>query len=267
MLKACNLYTSAFLGGMKKVNSDVAYDYIRKRILSGEYAPGYALLTEELSGVIGVSRTPVREALHKLKADGLVSIRAHLGASVKKMDVKEFREMCDMRLALEGHATGLAALNHSQSDLREIKFALEAMRGLTDRIVAAKDEPALKAELVREDVRFHIAIMAAAKNDLMKNEILRLHLVNRIVFGPVNSAAGTPVQQAMKAERDENRRKVMVSHDEIYDTIARGDAAGAKNAMERHIQDIIDKSLRIMAQTGSSLMSRQLTDEELVYSG
>lgn len=252
---------------MKKVNSDVAYEYIRKRILSGEYPPGHALLTEELSGEIGVSRTPVREALHKLKADGLVSIRARLGASVKQMDVKEFREMCDLRLALEGHATGLAAVNHGQADLREIKFALEAMRGLTERIIAADEEHPLIDELVREDVRFHIAIMTAAKNDLMKSEILRLHLVNRIVFGPVNSAAGTPLQMATKAERDENRRKVLASHDEIYDAIARGDAMAAKDAMERHIQDIIDKSLRIMAQSGSGLIARELTDEELVYNG
>ncbi|MDB6167590.1 MAG: GntR-family transcriptional regulator [Verrucomicrobia bacterium] len=252
---------------MKKVNSDVAYDYIRKRILSGEYPPGHALMTEELSGVIGVSRTPVREALHKLKADGLVSIRARLGASVKKMDVKEFREMCDMRLALEGHATALAALNHSQADLREIRFALDGMRGLTERLIAAEEESPLLDELVREDVRFHIAIMTAAKNDLMKGEILRLHLVNRIVFGPVNPTSGVPVSRGTKPERDENRRRVLASHDEIYDAIARGDAIAAKRAMEDHIQDIIEKGLRIMAHSGAGLITRELTDEELVYNG
>jgi DNA-binding GntR family transcriptional regulator len=252
---------------MKNVNSDVAYDYIRKRILNGEFPPGAALLTEDLSGRIGVSRTPVREALHRLKADGLVSIRARLGASVKKMDLKEFREMCDLRLALEGHATGLAALNHSQADLREIKFALEAMRGLTERIIASEQEQPMLDELVREDVRFHIAIMTAAKNDLMKSEILRLHLVNRIVFGPFNSAAGLPIQLATKPERDENRRKVMVSHDEIFDAIAQGNAAAAKSAMERHIQDLIDKTLRIVARDGGGMMARELTEEELAYNG
>ena len=147
---------------MKKVNSDVAYDYIRKRILSGEYVPGFSLMTEVLALEIGVSRTPVREALHKLKADGLVSIRARLGASVKKVDVKEFREMCDLRLALEGHAAGLAALNHGQADLREIKFALDAMRDYTERINAADQEHPLLDSMVQEDVRFHIAIMTAA---------------------------------------------------------------------------------------------------------
>ncbi|MEO7101141.1 MAG: GntR family transcriptional regulator [Luteolibacter sp.] len=252
---------------MKRVNSDVAYDYIRKRILSGEYPPGFSLMTEVLALEIGVSRTPVREALHKLKADGLVSIRARLGASVKKVDVKEFREMCELRLALEGHAAGLAALNHSQADLREIKFALDAMRVYTERINAAEQEHPLLDEMLHEDVRFHIAIMTAAKNDLMKREILRLHLVNRIVLGPINSAAGTPVAVAAKSESDQNRRKVLASHEEIYEAIARSDAAAAKHAMEDHIQDIIDKSLRAMSHAGGGLLARELTDEELVYLG
>lgn len=252
---------------MKKVNSDVAYNFIRKRILSGEFPPGYPLTTEILSTRIGVSRTPVRDALQKLKADGLVSIVDRLGASVRKMDVKEFREMCELRLAVEGHAAGLAALNHSQADLREMKFALESMRALTTGIIQSAEESALLDDLVREDVRFHIAIITAAKNDLMKAEILRLHLVNRIVFLPVGSAGGKALAKASKLERDDNRRRVMSSHGEIYEAIARSDAAESKLAMERHIQDIIDKSLRAMALAGRGSVTRELSEEELVYSG
>lgn len=247
---------------MKKVNSDVAYDYIRKKIVSGEYSPGSALMTEALSAEIKVSRTPVREALHKLKAEGLVSISPRLGASVKKMDVKEFREMCELRLALEGHAAGLAALNHNQADLREIRFALEAMRGLTARIIAVKDESPFLDDLLREDARFHIAIMTAANNDLMKSEILRLNMVNRLMIGPKHIKQGT----TSKAETDDNRRKVLASHEEICDAIARGDSRAAKETMERHIQDIVDKTLRLISETGT-IMPRQLSEEELAYSG
>jgi DNA-binding GntR family transcriptional regulator len=246
---------------MKKVNSDVAYDFIRRKIINGEYPPGFPLLTETLSAEIKVSRTPVREALHKLKGEGLVNISPRLGASVMKMDVKDFRETCELRLALEGHASGLAALNHSQNDLREIKFALEAMRVLTDKILASEEESAFIDDLLREDVRFHIAIMTAAKNDLIKREILRLHLVNRIVIGPLAKTA-----ERSKADMDENRRKVMASHEEIYEAIAAADSRAAKDAMERHIQDIIDKSLRAIAASGA-LTPRELTDEELAYSG
>ena len=77
---------------MKSVNTDVAYEHIRKKILNGEYLPGQALMTEVLAEEIGVSRTPVRDALRKLETDGLVSIQPHLGASVKKIQLPEFRE-------------------------------------------------------------------------------------------------------------------------------------------------------------------------------
>jgi len=246
---------------MRNVNTDVAYDHIRKRILSGEYSPGQALMTEVLSAEIGVSRTPVRDALRKLEADGLVSIRARLGASVKKMDVKEFREMCDLRLALESHAAGLAALNRTEAELHEIQFALEAMRRLTERINAAAQEQPLIAELVREDVRFHIAIMTAAKNELMKKEILRLHLINRVVSGP-SGAEHVPLD---KATLDARRLVVLESHQEIYDAIAQSNTAASKHAMERHIQDLIDTNLRRMARAESGVIARELTAEELVY--
>lgn len=259
-----NFHTNAFLVYMKKVNSDLAYDFIREKILSGKYPPGQALMTEVLSSEIGVSRTPIREALHKLKADGLVNIRPHLGASVKKMGIKEFREICDLRLALEGHATGLAATNHNQTDLRRIKFALEAMRGLTLKIIASDSEDSLIEDLVKEDVQFHIAIMTAAKNDLIKSEILRLHLVKRVVFGPIKRSV-KPNQLRQKAESDANRRKVLAEHDEIYAAIAKHDAASAKIAMEHHIQDIIDKSLFTMALSSENGLTRGLTDEELIY--
>lgn len=245
---------------MKHVNSDVAYDFIRKKILSGEFPPGYALKTEVLSAEIGVSRTPVRDALHKLEADGLVVVQARLGSRVKKMTVKEFREMCDLRLALESHAAGLAAVNHTEVDLHEIHFALEAMRALTHALNRSSNESQLD-ELIREDVRFHIAIMTAAKNDLMKKEILRLHLINRVVSGPSGPEAPHP----NRAARDANRLAVLRSHDEVYQAIASGDAAAAKRAMEFHIQDIINKSLLSLARGGSGHIARDLTPEELVY--
>jgi len=247
---------------MKKVNSDVAYEHIRKKILSGEYPLGYPLLTEALSAETKVSRTPVREALHKLKAEGLVTLSPRLGASVKTMDVKEFQEMCELRLALEGHAAGLAAKNHSQADLQEIKLALDGMRELTEKILGAADEAPFLEDLRRADVRFHIGIMTAAKNELMKREILRLHLVNRIVVGPINLSP----PNSTKDELDTNRSDVLASHQEIYDAIVAHDDPLAKQAMERHIQDIISKSLRQLTGAGK-LAPRHLTEDELAYSG
>lgn len=249
---------------MKSVNSDLAYDFIRERILSGEYTPGAPLMTEQLAEVIGVSRTPIRDALRQLESDGLVEIQPRLGASVRKMDLREFLELCDMRLALEGHAAALAATHRSKVELNEIKHALEAMRTLTDRIAVSENEDPFLSELVKADVRFHIAIMTAAHNQLMKKEILRLHLINRVVGTTGESARGGEVT-VNKEQKEAHRREVMVCHDEIYRGIEQGDASLAKAAMERHIQDIINRSVGLVSST-HGLSGRELTAEEMVYS-
>jgi len=247
---------------MKNVNTDVAYDYIRKRILSGEYPPGHPLLTETLAAEIKVSRTPVRDALRKLETDGLVTIRAHIGASVKKMNLKEFREMSDLRLALESHAAGLAALNRTETDLAAIKFAFDAMRVLTDKIIAADKEQPVLNDLMREDIRFHIAIMAAAKNELMRREIIRLHLLHRVVSGIGNVEA--PVTP--KAESNARRRSVLAKHEDIYKAIVSGNARLAKQEMEFHLQELNDHNFHMLARTQSGAIARDLTSEELLYS-
>ena len=248
---------------MKNVNSDIAYAYIRKHILSGQFRPGQALMTNDLSTEIGVSRTPVRDALRQLEADGLVIIRAHRGARVKSMEFKEYREMCGMRLALETHAASEAAENRTSEELREMKQALEAMRVLTERLDAAaeEDKPMIEG-LRREDVRFHIAIISAAKNELLKKEVLRLHIISRVVAGPTPGAGSTPAE---KIAKDAHRKEVQVSHDEIFKAVERGDALAAGTAMRRHIQDIIDTSMRRMAGHQSVATSRELSEEELSY--
>ena len=246
---------------MRGVNSDIAYNYIRKRILSGDYAPGRALMTKNLAEEIGVSRTPVRDALRQLEGDGLVSIRPRLGASVKQADLKEFREMCGLRLALEGFAAGLAATHWTQEDLHEIRIALEAMAELTARLEqTVEDEAPLHAELVREDIRFHVAIMTAAKNSLMKREILRLHLINRVVSGPQAATALDDPQS-----RKERRASVLASHRQIFRAIEQRDAAAAQQAMETHIRDIIDLSFRRFARAETGPITKHLTEEELSY--
>ena len=244
---------------MKRVNTDVAYEYIRKKILSGEYAPGSYLLTELLAKNINVSRTPIRDALRKLETDGLVTIRAHLGASVKQMQLKEFREMSELRLALESHAAGLAALNRTEDDLREMMVALESMRGLTDRIIVAPEDHTLLAELVAEDVRFHIAIITAAKNELIKKEILRLHLLNRVVSGQ------GLIKNEQRIKSDDRRRAVLSMHEKIFDAIRRSDAVAANSEMVFHLQELINHNLGIMARTESG-RSRDLSPDELAYS-
>lgn len=247
---------------MKNVNSDIAYAYIRKRILNGVFPPGQPLMTKDLSSDIGVSRTPVRDALRQLEADGLVIIRPHLGANVKKMEFKEYREMCGLRLALEVYAAGLAAQNRTSEELLEIRRAVDEMSVLTRRIVEdAPEDPTVLEELRREDVRFHIGVITAAKSELLKKEVLRLHIITRVVSGPSPGRDKTFDKEA----RSVHRLEVQRDHESIYQAIERQDVVTAKTAMERHIQDIIDNNIRSMARAEQMALSRELSEEELSY--
>jgi len=248
---------------MKSVNSDIAYEFIRKRILNGTFPPGYPLMTQDLSADIGVSRTPIRDGLRQLENDGLVVIRTRMGASVKAMDAKEYREMCGLRLALETYAAGLAAEKRNVEELHEMEDALEAMRRLTETSAQSEDEgEELIKALRREDVRFHVAIISSAQSDLLKKEVLRLHIINRVVSGL--ESAKTAASKT-KQENDEHRRQVQASHEEIYRQIAKRDSAGAKIAMDNHIRDIIDSVIRAMLRAERVSIPRNLTDDELSY--
>ena len=248
---------------MKSVNSDIAYDHVRQRILSGAYGPGRALMTEALADEIGVSRTPVRDALRKLEADGLVEIQPRLGARVKTFDQQEFREMCELRLALEAQAAGLAAKKREAEDLIEIEAALVSLRELTAELQNSRARAPKLNKIAKEDVRFHLAIMAASKNALMQREILRLHLIHRVAQTPVGKNFQTP---GSKQEQVANNDRVLAEHEAIYAAIADGDARKAKWAMEIHIENLLEISLRKLAQQERERVAQSLTADELVYS-
>src|SRR5580658_2013642 len=252
---------------MGNVNTDRAYNYIRSQILGGKYPPGYDLIGNALAMEIGVSRTPVREALLQLEADGLVSIRARLGASVKIMDVREFRESAGLRKALEGYAAGLAAEERSEAELLEIRFALETLGEQTEREIAADRGQLPIDEGVREDAQFHVAIINAAKNDQLRKEIVRLHLINGVMCARIALTRKEPAVPADKAEFVAYSRKVHSEHQEIYEAIAQRDAVIAEAAMKRHLQNMIDINLRIMLRTENRMIARELVSSELTHRG
>ncbi|MGH7943850.1 MAG: GntR family transcriptional regulator [Opitutaceae bacterium] len=247
------------------VSSDKAYDFIRKRILSGEYPLGQALITQTLAVEMNMSRTPVRDALRQLEADGLVVISPHVGASVKKMDLTEFQEICDLRLALETHAASLAARRRTDVDLRAISLALDAMRELTQALETAEKEETILRDLIREDVRFHVAIIAASKNNLIKKEILRFHLINRVVSTPT-AAISEKAAVSRPQDLKDRRNAALACHADIYKAIERSDASGARSAMELHIQGIIDSTMHLVAGSRGNAISKDLTEDELLYS-
>jgi len=220
-------------------------DYIQQRILSGQYPMGHALNTKTLAAEIGISRTPIREALRRLEARGLVEIVPHLGAHVRSLQMSEFVEMCAMRQALEGYLAGAAAQLRTDTDLLQIGSALEGMRRRNREMVDFPErEAALNQSAGREDIRFHVAIMAAARNRFITREVLRLHLISRVAIG--NAQVVPPPEAdpvAARKARNDRRAFVVEAHAAIFQAIRDRESALARELMEKHIQEIIDQQV------------------------
>ncbi len=221
---------------MSKETVSTAYKYIRQKILSGQFAPGYRLRTEVLAKEVGFSRTPLRDALRLLEVDGLVSIRPQQGAMVKYVSFIEFKDLCGVREALESHAAGLAATNRTDAELIDIRAELESFRNLTGVFDLQSTRDDYLNDLAKADVGFHMSIVNAAKNQLLRTEILRLQLIHRITVGmtPIYAAPFPDI-----AARRQEAFATLEEHTQIFEAIERKDVAKAKSAMEFHIQRII----------------------------
>ena len=101
--------------------SDKAYNVLLEMIIGGRFESGERLIEEQLAENLGVSRTPLRDAINRLAKDGLVSIQPRKGASVQRFSIDDVMEVYDIRIALEGLATGLAAAKIDLNKLEKLK--------------------------------------------------------------------------------------------------------------------------------------------------
>jgi DNA-binding GntR family transcriptional regulator len=104
---------------------DEIVDAVRDRIVRGELEPGLKIRQQEFAEVLGVSRTPLREAFQRLEADGWVQLEARRGAKVRALTVDEAEEIFTMRVVLETAAARLAATLHSDQDARRARVLIE----------------------------------------------------------------------------------------------------------------------------------------------
>jgi DNA-binding GntR family transcriptional regulator len=103
-------------------------DRLRGLILSRTLRPGERLVQSELAEQFGVSRTPIREALHKLASDGLVTLSPHKGASVADFSLSELEDIYSIRIAMEGYGAYLATQNITDEDLAQLEALLCQMK-------------------------------------------------------------------------------------------------------------------------------------------
>jgi len=139
-------------------SAEKAYTYIHDAIVNGAYLPGTHLKEEELSAVIGVSRTPVREALRRLATEGLVVFTRNQGTFVESFDEDAVDEIFQLRAMLEAHGAARAALRMSEPDLERLTELNATMEAMAGRPI----DDAYVHDFNRINAQFHRVILVAA---------------------------------------------------------------------------------------------------------
>ena len=154
------------------------YRAVRERILSGAYGPGYRVVIDALAGEFGVSALPVREAIRRLEAEGLVIFRPNAGAHVAPADPGLFDEEMTVLAVLEGYATALAAQHLGKSEIKRLSALTDEMVDAIERL-----DPLSFGRLNQE---FHAVIYEHCPNaalvDLLRDVARRLDAIRRTVF-------------------------------------------------------------------------------------
>lgn len=193
---------------------DVVFQTLRQAILTGEFAPGERLMEIALADRLGVSRTPVREAIRKLELEGLVVMIPRRGAEVARITEKDLRNVLEVRCALEELSASLACERITDEEKEQLRVALDDF----EKAVQNKDI----SEIVEKDIEFHDVIFNASKND-------RLIQI-------LNNLREQMYRYRMEYTKDKEYHNVLIQeHREIYEAMKNQDKQKVMNALKEHI--------------------------------
>lgn len=203
-----------------------AYLQIVRDIRAGMLMPGDRLTEMDLAARFGISRTPVREAIRQLEADGLVVHMPHLGATIRTLNHSEISELYEMRAVLESTSARFAARAASAVEMEEIAAIQDAMA----RATSAEDR-------YRQNQNFHAAILDAARN--------------RFLLRAVQSVQKTLLILGRSTmEKPDRAVAAVAEHSAILKALNARDEDEAERAMRQHIQRAHAARLRQIRDSG-----------------
>ena len=197
--------------------SDLAYDAIKERILSGHLTPGSQLKEEELADFCGVSRTPVRNAMQRLESEMFIQRSESHRSYVSEWSIDAIEELFTLRTMLESHAAGRAAAHVTDAMLALIKESV-----LNIDVSLNRPMPDVDAFLAA-NAQFHGLIISAAASDRLAQ------MINRLVLQPIVH------RTALRYDADQLRRSVS-EHAEIVAALEARDSVWASAVMTSHIR-------------------------------
>ena len=198
---------------------DVVFNTLREAILRGELKPGERLMEIQLANKLGVSRTPIREAIRKLELEGLVLMIPRKGAEVAQITEKSLRDVLEVRRALENLAVQLACLRMSPQTLADLKAAARAF----EEILGGEDVTAV----AEADVAFHEVIYMATDNQRL------ISLLN-------NLREQMYRYRVEYLKKKECHKQLLWEHQEIIRAIEAGEIDVATKITEQHIDNQVE---------------------------
>lgn len=210
------------------------YEQLRDAILTGHFAPGQVLSENALATEFGRSRTPIREALHRLEIEALVE-RVPRGIRVRASSPEEILDIYDVRITLEGAAAKAAAERATEYDRTRLRAAQQAMVEVTD------GDAGTKAAANR---RFHEAVWTASHSPTLLDLLRRLNI--HLVRYPTTTLTYGDRWDAVLRE-----------HEDLLTAIEAGDGDAARRIAEHHMSGAREVRLRMYAD-GHSLEAGHL---------
>lgn len=212
-----------------------AYREIRKAILSGRLEPGSLTSVRELSDALGISRTPVREALVELANERLVEFERNRGVHICVTQRHDIEEIFELRLLLEVPSVTAAVARLTPQELDELRDCLRVMRAnLTD-----------EAAFMDADWRFHRILLGVSHNE-------------RLVAFVEGLRNQTRMRGISTAGRSRSLAAIVAQHEEIFEAVAGGDPRAASAAMANHLQTTRDL---LLAQEDSDADTPTIEEE------
>ena len=204
---------------------EVVCESLREAIRNGTLKPGERLMEIQLAEQLGVSRTPVREAIRKLELEGYVIMMPRRGTYVANMSMSDISDIFEIRSALESLSNGLAAKRITPDELEHLQNLLVMLKPYVEQMDMEK--------IVELDIEFHDLLYHAARNSRLlgiisnlRDQLTRFRTLSMSYPGRLEAT--------------------MEEHKSIVDAIAAGDSEAARQAAEKHMENSESTLLKAM---------------------
>ena len=220
---------------------EVVCEALRDAIKKGILEPGERLMEVQVADELGISRTPVREAIRKLEQEGYVIMMPRRGTYVADISESDVKEIFEIRSALEALATGLAARRIEQDELEMLQgYLLEIENYIHEKDIE---------KIVETDIKFHGLLYQVSRNERLvaiisnlKEQLARFRTLSMSYPGRL--------------------QETLEEHSEMVEAIANGDVSAARDAAERHMERAEETLLKALRKRQREITKSGVTKIE-----